>query len=438
MRRPALLASLAARSGGIARAFSNRNYRIWTAGNALSLLGTWVQVVAVKWLAWELTHSGTWLGLIAAAEFLPSIFAGPLGGVVADRVDRLNLTRICQVLIAVQALTLGALTLWGLMTPELLFLLTLFFGVVTAFNQPARLSLVASLVRREDIAAAVAVNSVLWNSARFIGPMIAGVLIVTVGPGWAILAKAATVLIFLFTITLIRLPPAPARAKDVGMLREIAEGFSYVFRHEAIRSLLLLLVIGAVFARPFAELLPGFADAVFERGAGGLALLTSAIGLGAMAGGIWLGQRGRLTGQTRITVWNTLVLSLSLLMFTATGWFWLGMVSLAVAGFGMVVGGVTTQSLIQVATDPAVLGRVLSIYGLSFRAGPALGALIMGAASEALGLRLPVAAGAVICLLAWYWAHRRRHAIERALEAPAPPAAAPEQSAPEAAAQARP
>ncbi len=416
MIRPAALAASFLRSGGIARAFRNRNYRIWTAGNALSLVGTWIQRVTVGWLAWELTHSGTWLGLIAAAEFLPSIFAGPLGGAVADRLDRLNLTRICQTLLMLQALALGALTLAEMMTPEVLFLLTLFFGVVTAFNQPARLSLVAVLVRRDDISAAVAVNSVLWNGSRFIGPMIAGALIVGVGPGWTFMVKAATVLVFLFSIALIRLPPNPPRKAQIGMMREIAEGFRYVFRHRAIGSLLLLLVMGAVFARPFAELLPGFADVVFGRGAEGLALLTSATGLGATIGGVWLGQRGRLAGQTRITIWSTLVLSIALLLFTATNWFWLGNLAVAIAGFGMVVSGITTQSLLQTATDPAMLARVLSIYGLSFRAGPALGALLMGAASEAIGLRLPVAIGAALCILAWYWAHRHRREIESVLE----------------------
>ncbi|MFN4089529.1 MAG: MFS transporter [Alphaproteobacteria bacterium] len=412
----AAVRSLFSRSGGIGRAFSNRNFRIWTAGNVFSLIGTWIQRVAVGWLTWELTRSGAWLGLIAAAEFLPSIFAGPLGGAIADRVDRVKLTRICQILLAFQAVALGVLTLTGQITPELLFLLTLFFGIVTAFGQPSRLSLITVLVRREDISAAVAINSVMWNGARFIGPAIAGGLIVWVGIGWTFLFKAATVLSFLFAITLLTLPPMEQKPRTVSMWREIAEGFAYAFRHPAIGPLLLLLVAGSVFARPFAELLPGFADAVFGRGAEGLALLTSATGLGAVIGGVWLGQRGRLTGQTGISILSTLLLSLGLLAFCATDWFWIGAASLVVAGFGMVVHGVTTQSLIQHACEPAMLGRVLSIYGLSFRAGPALGAIMMGAASEFIGLRIPVAIGAVLCIVVWVWALRRRRAMAAILE----------------------
>lgn len=409
--------SVFSRTGGIGRAFTNRNFRIWTAGNVFSLIGTWIQRVAVGWLTWELTKSGAWLGLIAAAEFLPSIFAGPLGGAVADRVDKINLTRICQTILAFQAAALGALTLSGGITPEILFLLTLLFGIVTAFNQPSRLSLIAVLVRREDISAAVAINSVMWNGARFVGPAIAGGLILWVGVGWTFVVKAVTVLVFLFAIALLRLPPMTSKPPTVSMWREIAEGFVYVFRHPAIGPLLLVLVAGSVFARPFAELLPGFADAVFGHGADGLAILTSATGLGAMIGGIWLGQRGRLAGQTSLAITSTLLLSLGLLAFCATDIFWFGAASLVLAGFGMVVNGVTTQSLIQHSCDPAMLGRTLSIYGLSFRAGPALGAILMGAASEVVGLRIPVAAGAVLCIGVWMWALTRREPMAAVLEA---------------------
>lgn len=411
------LASLVLRSGGIGRALGNRNYRIWTGGNAVSLVGTWVQRVAVGWLTWELTKSGTWLGIVAAAEFLPAILVSPLGGAAADRMDRMAQTRICQILLTVQSLLLGMLTIWQMVTPEILAVATLIYGVLTAFNQPARLSLVAALVRREDIAAAVAINSILWNGSRIIGPVIAGFLILWIGAGWSFLVNAASTIAFLFAIALIRLPPVTPRTKTAGMLSEVVEGFSYVLHHRAIGSLMVLLMIGSIFTRPFTELFPGFADAVFGRGADGLALLNAAVGVGATVGGIWLGQRGRVAGQTRIAIWTTLLLSVALLAFAATDIFPLALIALVVAGFGMVVGGITSQSLLQTASDPAMLGRVLSLYGLTFRAGPALGAVMMGTASEWLGLRLPVAIGAALCILAWYWAHLRRKEMEATLEA---------------------
>lgn len=419
------IAGLMLRNGGIARAFSNRNYRIYTSGNFVSLIGTWVQRVATGWLTWDLTQSGTWLGLIAAAEFFPSVFANPLGGAIADRVDRLQLTRICQSLLAMQALVLGVLTVMGLMTPELLFALTVFLGVVTAFNQPARLSLVPSLVRREDISAAVAVNSVLWNGARFVGPVVSGILIVGIGVGWAFLVNALSYVAFLVAIHFVQLPALPLKAKQTSMVQEIAEGFGYVMHHKGVGPLMLLLMLSSVTARPFAEMLPGFADHVFGRGADALAMLTAATGLGAVVGGVWLGQAGKSTGLTRLTIWNVLLLAIAIVAFSATAWLPFALIAVAVAGFAMVVSGVTTQSQIQSSTDPAMLGRVLSIYGLTFRAGPAVGALIIGGLSEAFGLRLPVAGGAAICILGWLWAFRRRREMEAHLEASVPPADAP-------------
>ena len=163
---------------GAVKVFNNRAYRIYTQGNFISLIGTWVQRVATGWLVWELTGSGAWLGIIAAAELLPSIVAGPLGGAMADRMDRFQLIRTAQILQAFQAFLLGTLALYGLADIWLLFALGVFLGVVTSVNQPARLSMVRNLVRTEDLPVAIAINSVLWNAARFVGPVVAGVLIV--------------------------------------------------------------------------------------------------------------------------------------------------------------------------------------------------------------------------------------------------------------------
>lgn len=405
----------ATRSGGIARALANRNYRIYVTGNITSLVGTWIQRVGVGWLTWELTQSATWLGLVAASEFLPSLLVGPLGGVFADRVDRLTLTKICQGLLLLQALALGVLTLGGVMTPWLLFGLTLLHGFVTSFNQPARLSLIASLVRREDIAAAVAVNSIMWNLARFAGPMIAGVLIVQAGAGWTFLANGLSFTTFQVALWLIRLPPQPSPVPR-GIGREMIEGFRYVWRHPAIAPLMVLLLGSAVLARPFVELLPGFAASVFGRGPEGLALLTSAVGVGAVMGGLWLGQRGRVQGLTAISVSTVLALAFAMLALSASNWFPLGLMAVTAAGTAMVIGGVTAQSLVQATCEPLMLGRVLSIYGLTFRAGPALGALIMGTIADQIGLRAPVAGSAVLCMGLWWWAHRRRPAMARILE----------------------
>ena len=403
-------------SFGAIRVFRNRAYRIYTEGNFVSLIGTWVQRVATGWLAWDLTHSGAWLGAIAAAELLPSIILGPIGGAAADRMDRYKLIMTAQLLMGLQAFILGGVTLAGAVEIWSLFSLSLAHGILQSFNQASRLSLVRSLVIVEDLPAAIAFNSVLWNSARFIGPVIAGLLIVALDIGWAFVVNGVSFLAFCWAMYLLRdqIPRGGAGAAG-SMWRQIRDGFVYVARHEGIGPLIGLLAIGAVFSRPFAELLPGFADAVFKQGPEGLAMLTSATGIGAVIGGVWLSQSGRIGGLTRMALHSNFALALALLLLCATDWFWVGLLATGAAGLCMTVNGVANQSLIQHAAAPEMLGRVLSIYGLSFRAGPALGALLMGAASEWFGLQMPVAVGAVVCIAAWLWVLRRQRRIAAAL-----------------------
>ena len=408
---------LAAHMGGVGRAFSNPNYRVYQTGNAFSLIGTWVQRLAVGWLAWELTHSGAWLGAIAAAELAPSILMGPIGGAVADRVSRLRLLRITQTMLCVTAVAMAATTLAGLITPWLLLLLNMVAGIVVSFGQPARLSMVRSLVRPEDLPAAVATNSVLWNTARFIGPAVAGLLIAGVGVGWAFAFNAVTYLAFLVALNRLNLSAAAAVArKRAGLIADMREGIAYAARHPGVGPILLLLIVNAITVRPYVELLPGFSDVVFGRGVDGLAALTSSIGVGAIVAGFWVSGRPGFIGLTRLAVDGVLVLALSAMLFAATNSFWVGLLGAALSGGAMVVSGVAMQSLVQQAVDVNVLSRVLSLYGLSFRAGPAMGALIMGIASEFVGLQTPVIIGAMLCLLGWFWARTRLRVIANSLE----------------------
>ena len=404
------------RSFGAIRVFRNRAYRIYTEGNFISLIGTWVQRVATGWLAWELTHSGAWLGIIAAAALLPSIVAGPLGGAMADRMDRFRLIKVAQILQALQAFVLGGFALAGLADIWLLFALSAMLGVVTAMNQPARLSMVRNLVRTDDLPSAIAINSVLWNAARFVGPVVAGALIVSLDVGWAFLVNGLSFIIFLIALERVRdsIPRTPAVAGG-RVLAQIADGIRYASRHQGLGPLLGLLLMGSVFVRPFAELLPGFADAVFGRGADGLAMLTSATGVGAVIAGIWLSQAARQQTLIDLALHSLVAMSIAMFLLCATDWFWLGLVATGAAGCFMTVNGVAAQSLIQYSCAPEMLGRVLSIYGLSARAGPAIGALMMGTASDWLGLQTPVAVGAGLCVLAYVWALRRKRYIAEGL-----------------------
>ena len=403
----------------VTEALRQRNFRLYVSGNAVSLVGLWTQRIAVGWLTWELTHSGAWLGAVAFADMCPSLVIGPFAGVIADRVDRLKIMRVVQTLAMIQSATLALLAAGGWISIEILITLVLINGVVVGVNQPARLALVSSLVPRSHLSTAVAVNSIVFNLARFVGPALGGILILTVGVGAAFAANAASYLVFLAALAQIRLNaeniPAPA-ANGRSIFSDVAEGVRYLTEHAGIGPLLLLATVMSVGARCYVELLPGFAADIFSRGAGGLAALGSAVGVGAVTGGLWLARRGGLPGLARVSMLHSLFTALAILGFAATDWFAAGLFFAAVSGVFMAISGVSAQSLIQLAVDPKVRGRVLSLYGIVVRAGPAVGAMMLGGASELVGLRPPLVAGAVVCVTVWLFVWRRRGHIETALE----------------------
>jgi len=383
----------------VSSAFRHRNYALYAAGNAVSLIGLWVQRVAAGYLAWELTKSGFWLGAVAFADLFPVVVIGPFAGVLADRHNPQRIILTCQILAMAQAIALFGLTASGLMTIEILFGLTLFLGIVISFHQPARLSFIPRLVPRQDLGAAVAIGSVIFNGARFVGPAVAGGIITAFGVAPAFLFDAASYLVMIAALLAIRVaPPSRAVKARQGLLKEVGEGLAYTAQSGAIGPLMLILIAICVLARPVFELLPGFADAVFDRGPAGLAMLTSAVGLGAIGGGIWLAQRGRIEGLTRIAMFSGGMAGAAVVVFSLTDWFPLALAAMSVAGFSMVACGVGTQTLLQSAVDEAMRGRVLALWGVVFRGGPAIGALIMGALSGQFGLAPPLMVGGLLCI----------------------------------------
>jgi predicted MFS family arabinose efflux permease len=394
--------------GNIARAFAHRNYLVYVSGNSISLIGWWLERVAVGWLTWTLTHSGAWLGLISLADFLPVFFLAPFAGVLADRRDRVWTIRITQWIGCVQASLLAILVVSDAMTMEILFALVLMLGIASGVAQPSRLALIPTLVDRESLASALAINSVIFNLARFIGPALAGIVIAEIGIAAAFAANAVSYIAFQISLLNLRgLPPQPAVGRQ-NVLRASAEAFSYACRHSGIGPMLLLFVVTTIGTRGFIELFPGFADRVFGRGPQGLAMLTSTVGLGAICGASWMVLRSAITGLANVVLVCTLIMSLAILAFTATDTFYLALPCVFVAGAMMTITGTGAQTLIQAAVDARMSGRVMALYGMIFRAGPAVGAVLMGTLSEYLGLRLALALGAILSGSFWL-ATRFRH-----------------------------
>lgn len=399
--------------------FANTNFRNYTLGNFFSHLGVWVQRVTVAWLTWELTESPFWLGLMAFADFAPAVVCAPLAGAIADRINRLNGIKITQSLACLQASVLVVLTGTGTITIEVLLLLTFLMGIVMAFNQPLRLSIIPSLVGRRDMSAGVSINSLAFNIARVSGPAIAGISIVRFGiaPCFAICTLSYLLFVIATLFVRIRAQHRPGPRKPFRDLpAEIMEGIQYCRAHAGIGPVMIMMAVVAISGRAYGELLPGFAADVYGRGADGLAMLTGAMGVGAIFGGMTLATRTAVAGLTNYIVLNVLFLGLTVFGFAIAPTFWAALILVGASGFAQVVVGIGEQTLVQNASHAAMRGRVMSLYGMIGRAGPAVGALMMGALAEFFGLRWPILGGAIVMLLFWVWLLPRRAGMAAALE----------------------
>ena len=386
----------------IRETLSHRNFRVFTAGNAVSLLGTWVQRMAVGYLTWELTKSGVWLGAVAMAEFIPVIVLAPITGVIADRFDRRKIAIFGQFFALLQAIALAVLTLTGDITPILIFLLQLFAGVVQPLIQTARLVLVPMIVPKDRVGNAVAITSLVFNTARILGPALGGVIITSVGVGWSFVLNAVSYAGVITALLSLHLPAHGTAIRRgaawAGMFNDMAAGWRYTLKHPLLGWFIPTVGIASTLTWPIGDLMAGIADEIFNRGAGGLATLTAAQGIGAIFGGLLLAQRPTADGLSRLVIGAMVMSGICISVFSLmdAGTYFIGVVVLAVSAFFGVMVGVGSQSLTQTVVDEAMRGRSLSVWYTITRAGPAIGALVLGALANTFGFESPLfAAGAI-------------------------------------------
>jgi MFS family permease len=408
------VASLSALAG----VFAQRNARIFYAGSVTCWTGSWMQRVATDWLAWELTHSALWVSVIAFCNLAPSVVVSPLAGAVADRIDRVRLTVASQFVAAAQAAILVVLILTGLIRVEFIAALSALNGMAETFAQPARQCLLPGLVPRAYLPGAVALNSLTYNIARFVGPALSGPMIAAWGVVPPIACNGAAFLFASLTMYLLRLDPAIrlGHRSSHSVLHDAAEGIRYVARHRGIGPIMLFAAAVGMLLRAVPEMLPPYVADLFGRDARGLATLASTMGFAALVGGTLVAIRGRLGGLTRIAVFAGLAMTLATACFVATHQFAVGVLCIGVMGAATTMHGISIQTLLQHSASPVMVGRVLSLWGMITRAAPAIGALTYGAASEFLGLQVPVLLGCLLCATAWLLAKSRLSRIAPALE----------------------
>jgi len=375
-----------------------RNYRLFFAGQAVSQIGTWMQSVAISWLAYELSHSATTVGLVLAAQFLPLLVLGAYGGVVADRLPRRPLLIATQGGLGILALMLGLLSLSGSIALWALFCVAAAIGIVLTVDNPGRQSFVIELVGADRVQNAVGLNSVLVNASRAIGPAIAGGLIATVGVGVCFVANAASFIAVLMALALIRsteLHPTTPIARARGQLRQ---GLRYVRATRGLLVPLLMMALIGTLAYEFPVVLPALAHRSLAGGAGTFGLLTSAMGVGAVVGGLAVAAVG-LTGQRPLTI-AALAFGVTILVAAVMPTVPLELGALALVGAGSTGFMATGNSTLQLTTDPLFRGRVMALWAVMFQGTTPIGGPIIGVVAQHASPRAALALGGVACLLA--------------------------------------
>ena len=402
-----------------ARVWRIRDFALYMGGGMPSYVSSWMQRIGVAWLAWELTHSTTWLGLVAAADLAPMIVIAPFAGAITDRGDPFRQFKITQFLLLGQALALAWLQLAGVMSISWLLVLSLWSGLVYPFHQTSRHSTVTRILPRADLAAGIASDSALFQASRFVGPAIAGPVIAFSGVGATFVAHAIGSAIFCAALLLMRVErrAVPPRTRG-NLLTDVVDALRYARGHAGIWPLFVMLAMACVFLRPVQEMLPAFASDVYHSDAVGLAWLASAVGVGALVSAGSIALRGSIRGLTLMAFIGLMTFSLSTAALVATDNLWLGVFFAGIGGWSLNTMSTSVQTMTQSAVEDSMRGRVMGVYSLIWRGSPAVGALVGGFLADRFGVRATFAGAASICFAAWFLAAPLRRGIEAAIEHP--------------------
>ena len=382
------------------RAFRHRNFRLFYAGQAISLIGTWIQQIALSWLIYRTTGSGFLLGLATFCSQIPMLLFLPLAGLFSDRYDRRKLMIIAYALAMIQAVTLGALTLAGTIQIWQILVLGFLYGTIMAFETPARQSLISQMVNdRDDLPNAIALNSVLMNSGRLVGPSIAGVLLVFISEGWCFLINAVSFVTIIASVSMIRLAPKP-RAGTSGSLRnELAVATRYAWNTRPIRLFLALVALISLTASPYTVLMPIFARDVFGGDAHTLGFLVGSAGLGAVIGTAFLTTRPDVFGLSKLVPITSAAAGVALMLVGISQVYWLSLIFMACLGFGIIVTAASVNMMLQTLVDEDKRGRIISFYAMAFLGMAPIGGLIAGSLAGQLGAPTTAMINGACCLL---------------------------------------
>ncbi|HEY8492153.1 MAG TPA: MFS transporter [Dehalococcoidia bacterium] len=386
-------------TGGLFRSLRHRDFRLVWLGLIPALTGFWIQNIAQGWLAYELTGSASFLGLVAAGSSIPMLFLSLLGGVIADRVNRKRLLVITRSLIAAMAFALATAALAGYVRPWHLLAFAVGSGIAYSFDLPTRQAVIRQLVPPEDLANAVALTSSMIQAAGVAGPALGGVLLGLVGAEGCFYLTAAGHLSLVGVLLFTRIPSATGDHLERSILSNLAEGLDFIRRSEAILLLMVLAAIPSVLGGPYISFLPIFATEVLGQGESGYGWLMAATMVGAVTGSLIIAAVGNTPRKAGFNIGGAVAFGLVLVLFALSSHFYLSLVLLAATGVARSGYATMNNAMVQLATPDEYQGRVMSAYMITWNLQP-VGALLMGAAADAVGVQAAVAAAGVLTALA--------------------------------------
>jgi MFS family permease len=384
----------------IFRALHHKNYRLFFGGQGVSLIGTWMQQIAMSWLVYRTTHSAFLLGVVGFLGQIPAFLLSSFAGVLIDRWNRRRVLLGTQSLAMVQAFILALLTLTGTIAIWQIIILALFLGLVNAFDMPTRQAFVVEMVETgEDLGNAIALNSFLFNGARLLGPFIGGILISLLGEGLCFLLNGISFVAVIIALLAMKITKGEIRSRSSQVFKGMKEGFAYAFGFPPIRSLLLLLALTSLTATPYTVLMPVFAKNILHGGAHTLGFLLGASGVGATVGAIYLASRKSVLGLGRIITIALNIFGIGLIAFSISRAFSLSLLFLGFTGFGMMVQMASSNTVLQTIVEEDKRGRVMSLYTMAFMGMVPFGSLLAGSLASKIGVPGTIMISGIACIV---------------------------------------
>ena len=382
------------------RALRSRNFRLFLFGQGISNMGTWMQRVALSWLVYELTSSALLLGLVNFASYIPLLIISPIAGVWIDRYPKIKIVIATQILSMIQAFILAFLVLSGKIEIWHVIVLSLFLGVINAFDVPGRQSSYINLIdNKEDLPNAIALNSGAFHLSRFIGPSVAGMIIAAASEGICFLVNGLSYIPVIISLFMIRAADEPKKNEEKHALEELKDGFRYISAKPSLKNILLLVAAVSFFGWSYTVLFPIFAKDILGGDALIFGFLNSATAVGAIVGAFYAASRKNLLGLERRTVFFASVFGVAIVLFAFSKVLWFSMIFVALSGLGAMLHNTSANSYVQTSVNDKTRGRVMSIYAFGHQGLIPIGSLLLCWAASSYGAPAAMMTAGIFCIL---------------------------------------